>query len=338
MRCSHPKAPRRGGFTLIELLVVVAIIALLISILLPSLARAREIAKRTQCAANLSGMGRSCLTYAEGEKGSMPVTYYDPGSTINTTTLFGHNSDKPDGPTTPAQAGTTGSSARSYFKLLMGGRRAYMQPKQFICPSAQATLTHRRDGPAIYWVDSGGTEKPYYDFDGSVVEPTRHELQVLSYSMAVSSTSTRAQGSGGLHEGLLLTNTQDPRKALAADRNPYSNTVTTISVPNRRGRYEYTQKAGYGGLSGPPVTGATFLAELRNREGNSRNHMKDGQNVLRLDGSCKWWTISKVGADDDCIWMTMTDDATADLEPATGTKYGSIRPRASWQTDSVLIP
>ncbi len=51
------------GFTLIELLVVVAIIALLISILLPSLSRAREQAKKAKCMSNLKQTGGAMLNY-----------------------------------------------------------------------------------------------------------------------------------------------------------------------------------------------------------------------------------------------------------------------------------
>src|SRR5262245_33964469 len=69
---------RRSGFTLIEWLVVAAIIALLVSILLPSLARAREMAKRTNCAANMKAIATGCLVYADGSKGVFPTPYHTP--------------------------------------------------------------------------------------------------------------------------------------------------------------------------------------------------------------------------------------------------------------------
>lgn len=63
---------RSKAFTLIELLVVVAIIALLISILLPSLSKARELAKRSVCAANLAGHGKAIAMYANSARGQFP--------------------------------------------------------------------------------------------------------------------------------------------------------------------------------------------------------------------------------------------------------------------------
>ena len=55
---------RQRGFTLVEVLVVVAVMAVLISILLPSLGRAREDARRTVCLANLKHIGASLFSYA----------------------------------------------------------------------------------------------------------------------------------------------------------------------------------------------------------------------------------------------------------------------------------
>lgn len=66
------EARRGNGFTLVELLVVVAIIALLVSILLPALGRAKELTKRTICASNLSGIGKGIMLYGSTENDKFP--------------------------------------------------------------------------------------------------------------------------------------------------------------------------------------------------------------------------------------------------------------------------
>lgn len=69
---------RRAAFTLIEVLVVVAIIALLVAIMMPSLRQAREQAKVTMCVANLNTIGKAASAYIINEKDKFPFTYGTP--------------------------------------------------------------------------------------------------------------------------------------------------------------------------------------------------------------------------------------------------------------------
>ncbi len=67
---------RSGGFTLIELLVVVAIIAMLISILMPAISKFRVMSKRTACMANLHSIGQALEAYLSNNNDYWPYASY----------------------------------------------------------------------------------------------------------------------------------------------------------------------------------------------------------------------------------------------------------------------
>ena len=63
---------RHSGFTLIELLVVISIISLLIAVLLPALAQARESSRNLDCATRMKQIGILTFTYVEDYQGWLP--------------------------------------------------------------------------------------------------------------------------------------------------------------------------------------------------------------------------------------------------------------------------
>ncbi|TWU00373.1 hypothetical protein Pla108_13220 [Botrimarina colliarenosi] len=77
-RSLRPRATRAAGFTLVELLVVIAIIGILVALLLPAAARAREAARRAECQNNLRQFGTGFALFADRDsQGRMCSGAYD---------------------------------------------------------------------------------------------------------------------------------------------------------------------------------------------------------------------------------------------------------------------
>lgn len=127
------------GFTLIELLVVVAIIALLVSILLPALGRARELTRRAVCAANMKGWANVAHVWASDHDGIFPpifrLHWYGGAWAHCLQYESAHGDDENDNP--PANSGALGTGWRLFGVTLKTLTETYgMGEGAVFCPSS----------------------------------------------------------------------------------------------------------------------------------------------------------------------------------------------------------
>ena len=132
-----------NGFTLIEVLVVVAIIALLVAILLPSLARARETARSTQCLSNLKQMGSGVLMYTIDNKSSLPGPIH--------LLLYGNTAELFESQGAQGEAWFKTNMPSYLGKYMDTGRKAKMLDKVATCPTASKISVASSAGQPWYY-------------------------------------------------------------------------------------------------------------------------------------------------------------------------------------------
>ncbi len=129
MNASRIPQPRRYGFTLVELLVVIGIIALLISILLPALNKARSASVATKCQSNLRSVGQGFAQYLAENKQVYPAAYLyvvDPANGAPPSVAGGGTADSP----------TRGYVHWSWF-IYSSGRNKGVGQESFKCPALE---------------------------------------------------------------------------------------------------------------------------------------------------------------------------------------------------------
>jgi len=178
---------KRRGFTLIELLVVVAIIALLIAILLPSLGKAKELSNRSVCAANVRGIMQSMVVYTADNADNYP--YLGPTDTASANK-------------NPVGQHTGGLMNDIYFLVGSGS----VAPKQFVCKSDNYA-TPAQSAQSIQTLP--GYDPPYWKTGNAFSE------YCYSYSFAFQYFSNNSLAT-------YWRNSMDAGCPIAADMNPGS--------------------------------------------------------------------------------------------------------------------
>lgn len=303
---------RRKGFTLVELLVVIGIIALLVSILMPALGRAKELAKQIMCSSQLNGLGKAMMIYQNDNKERNPKNFTGNGEGNDVSesgfgagrySLCGQFNIKMAYLPSLEEFYQQYQTAGSCLYLLV--KHTDVTPKAFLCPSApndeEMDLNQIID--AAY---SNGEEistwEELNDFISgcnlsySYNDPwSRHLDSSASASIAVMADKSWATDYENPSQAGGRSFLINPAAIEGAYR-PLTGDGPDIGLPGFTGTWDDT-----------PLAGST---EPNLQHGNSNNHQTEVQNVLYVDTHVSKEQSPCVGVNEDNIYTFATTNVS----------------------------